>query len=361
MSRLVIAGGGTGGHLFPGLAVAAELERSGVRVSWLGARRGLEATRVPEAGIPIRLLAVSGAVARSRAAQVAAVLQLLPAVFQAAAFLLRNGAAAVLPVGGYASLPGALAAGMLGVPVVLQEQNSVPGLATRFLAPWSVAVACGFEAALAAFPSLPARWTGNPVRPEFFAVPPPPVHPLTVLVLGGSQGSAFLNAAAPDAFGELARSGVTPRIVHQAGLRWANAVEQRYAALGIAATVVPFIEAPADALAGAALVVARAGALTVTELAAARRAALLVPFAASAHNHQVANAAAFAATGAAEVIEERDANPVSLATALRRMLAEPERLLERGRAGARLARPEAARAVADLLLRAAGREAGGGR
>jgi UDP-N-acetylglucosamine--N-acetylmuramyl-(pentapeptide) pyrophosphoryl-undecaprenol N-acetylglucosamine transferase len=361
MSRLVIAGGGTGGHLFPGLAVAAELERAGAHVSWLGARRGLEATRVPEAGIPIRLLAVSGAVARSRAAQAAAVLQLLPAVFQAAAFLLRNGAAAVLPVGGYAALPGALAAGMLGVPVVLQEQNAVPGLATRFLAPWSVAVACGFEAALAAFPSLPARWTGNPVRPEFFAVPPPPVHPLTILVLGGSQGSAFLNAAAPDAFAELARSGVTPRIVHQAGSRWANAVEQRYAGLGVAAAVVPFIEAPADALAGAALVVARAGALTVTELAAACRAALLVPFAASAHNHQVANAVAFAATGAAEVLEERDADPVSLAAALRRMLAEPERLLERGRAGARLARPEAARTVADLLLRAAGREAGGGR
>jgi len=361
MSRLVIAGGGTGGHLFPGLAVAAELERSGAGVSWLGARRGIEAARVPEAGIPIRLLAVSGAAGRSRAAQAGAVLQLVPAVFQAAAFLLRSGAAAVLPVGGYAALPGALAAGMLGIPVVPQEQNSVPGLTTRFLAPWSVTVACGFEATLAAFPSLPARWTGNPVRPEFFAVPAPPLDPLTVLVLGGSQGSAFLNAAAPDAFAELARSGVTPRILHQAGPRWANAVEQRYAALGVAAAVVPFIEAPADALAGAALVVARAGALTVTELAAARRAALLVPFAASAHNHQVANAAAFAATGAAEVLEERDADPVSLAAALQRMLAEPERLLERGRAGARLARPEAARTVADLLLRAAGREAGGGR
>ena len=361
MRSLVIAGGGTGGHLFPGLAVAAELERSGARVSWLGARRGMEARRVPEAGIPIRLLSVSGAVARSRAAQAAAVLQLVPAVFQAASFLLRSGASAVLPVGGYAALPGALAAGALGLPVVLQEQNSVPGLVTRFLAPWSVAVACGFEAALAAFPSLPARFTGNPVRPEFFAVPAPALQPLTVLVLGGSQGSAFLNAAAPEAFARLARSGVRPRIVHQAGQRWSAGVERRYAELSVAATVVPFIEAPAAALADAALVVARAGALTVTELAAARRAALLIPFAASAHDHQLANAGAYAATGAAEVLEERDADPDTIAAALARILGDPQRLVERGRAGAPLARPDAARAVADLLVRAAGDATGGGR
>ncbi|MGD1146506.1 MAG: undecaprenyldiphospho-muramoylpentapeptide beta-N-acetylglucosaminyltransferase [Thermoanaerobaculaceae bacterium] len=359
MSELVIAGGGTGGHLFPGLAVAAELAGSGARVSWLGARRGLEATRVPEAGIPIRLLAVTGAVARSHAAQAAAALQLVPAVLQAAAFLLRGRAAAVLAVGGYASMPGALAAGMLGLPVILQEQNALPGLTTRFLAPWSVAVACGFEAALSTFPSLPARWTGNPVRGEFFAVPSPPLEPLSVLVLGGSQGSAFLNARVPEAFAELSRSGKAPRIVHQAGSSRSYEVEQRYASLGVAAEVVPFLERPADALAASALVVARAGALTVTELAAARRAALLVPFAAAAHGHQLANAAAFASTGAAEILEERDATPDRLAAVLGRLLAAPERLVERGLAGARLARPDAARAVVDLLLRAAGGDAEG--
>ncbi len=359
MSGLVIAGGGTGGHLFPGLAVAAALAGSGARVSWLGARRGLEATRVPEAGIPIRLLAVSGAVARSHAAQAAAALQLAPAVLQAAAFLLRSRAAAVLAVGGYAAMPGALAAGMLGIPVILQEQNALPGLTTRFLAPWSEAVACGFEEALAAFPSLPARWTGNPVRKEFFAVPSPPLDPLSVLVLGGSQGSAFLNAAVPDAFAELFRSGMAPRIVHQAGPRWSHEVQQRYADLGVTAEVVPFLERPADVLAGTALVVARAGALTVAELAAARRAALLVPFAAAAYGHQLANAIAFASTGAAEVLEEPEATPARLAAVLNRLLATPERLVERGLAGARLARPDAADAVAELLLRAASGDAGG--
>jgi UDP-N-acetylglucosamine--N-acetylmuramyl-(pentapeptide) pyrophosphoryl-undecaprenol N-acetylglucosamine transferase len=197
------------------------------------------------------------------------------------------------------------------------------------------------------------------VRKEFFAVPSPPLDPLSVLVLGGSQGSAFLNAAVPDAFAELFRRGMAPRIVHQAGPRWSHEVQQRYADLGVTAEVVPFLERPADVLAGTALVVARAGALTVAELAAARRAALLVPFAAAAYGHQLANAIAFASTGAAEVLEEPEATPARLAAVLNRLLATPERLVERGLAGARLARPDAADAVAELLLRAASGDAGG--
>ena len=357
MTEIVIAGGGTGGHLFPGLAVASELERAGAAVSWLGAQRGMEAVRVQEAGIPIRLLAVSGAVARSRGAQVAAALQLLPAFVQAVAFLMRRRAAAVLAVGGYASVPGALAGGALGLPVVLQEQNASPGAANRLLAPWSVAVACGFAEAVAAFPSLPARWTGNPVRAEFFAVGAPRTTPVSVLVLGGSQGSAFLNAALPDAFAELAGRGVRPRIVHQAGPRWVAGVRERYARLGVAAEVTAFLERPAEAMADAILVIARAGALTIAELAAARRAAVLVPFAAAAHGHQLANARAFAATGGAEVLQEGEATASRLAATLVAMLATPERLLERGLAAGRLASPGAAAAVARLVLE---RTAGGG-
>ncbi|MDD5562093.1 MAG: undecaprenyldiphospho-muramoylpentapeptide beta-N-acetylglucosaminyltransferase [Thermoanaerobaculaceae bacterium] len=354
MTEIVIAGGGTGGHLFPGLAVAAELERAGAGVSWLGAQRGMEAVRVPQAGIPIRLLAVSGAVARSRGEQAAAALQLLPAIVRALAFLARRRAAAVLAVGGYASLPGALAAGALGLPVVLQEQNARPGVANRFLAPWSVAVACGFAEAVAAFPSLPARWTGNPVRPEFFSVPAPRTAPVSVLVTGGSQGSAFLNAALPDAFAELARRGSLPRVVHQAGPRWAAEVRERYAVRGTPAEVVAFLERPAEAMAEAVLVIARAGALTIAELAAARRAALLVPFAAAAHGHQLANARAFAATGGADVLQEHEATTSRIAAALAAMLAAPEALVERGVAAGRLARPDAAAAVARLVLERTG-------
>ncbi len=360
MSALVVAGGGTGGHLFPGLAVARELVQAGARVSWLGARRGLEAERVPQAGLPLHALSVTGAAARSSAAQAAALLRVAPAVLQAASYLLRHQVRAVLAVGGYASAPGALAAALLGIPVVLQEQNAVPGIANRLLAPWCVAIACGFEDALASFPSLPARWTGNPLRPEFFSVPDPPGDPLTVLVMGGSQGSAFLNAALPAAFAALHERGRRPAVIHQAGTRWLADVERRYEQAGVAAEVVPFLERPAEALARAALVVARAGALTVCELAAARRPALLVPFAAAAGGHQLANARAFAATGAAEVLEERAAVPHAVAAALERLLASPERLRERGRAGSRIAPRAAAPVIARIVLEAAG-DTGGGR
>jgi UDP-N-acetylglucosamine--N-acetylmuramyl-(pentapeptide) pyrophosphoryl-undecaprenol N-acetylglucosamine transferase len=356
--EIVIAGGGTGGHLFPGLAVAVELARLGTPLSWLGAGRGLEAARVPGAGIPLRLLAVSGAAARSTTSQLAAAGRVAPATVQAVAHLLRRHAGAVLAVGGYASVPGALAAGVLGIPVVLQEQNAFPGLANRLLAPWSVAIACGFESAVPSFPSLPARWTGNPVREEFFAVPAPPLSPLTVLVVGGSQGSAFLNRLLPETFAKLARTHALPRIVHQTGVRWQADVRERYANLGVPAEVVGFLEQPAQAMATAALVVARAGALTVAELAAARRAALLVPFAASAHGHQLANARAYAATDAAFVLEESAASPQRAAELLARLLADPNGLVQRGRAGARLARPDAARTVARMVLEAAGGNVG---
>ncbi|MFH1175861.1 MAG: undecaprenyldiphospho-muramoylpentapeptide beta-N-acetylglucosaminyltransferase, partial [Acidobacteriota bacterium] len=330
MSHLVIAGGGTGGHLFPGLAVAAELRRAGADVSWLGAERGLERDLAPQAGIHLRTLAVSGAVGRGPAAAVAAALQMLPAILQAAHHLLRHEAAGLLAVGGYAAMPGALAAATLGIPFVIQEQNALPGMTNRLLAPWSVAIACGFARALATFPSLPARWTGNPVREEFFVLPNPPVEPLTLLVLGGSQGSAFLNRVIPEALARLARTHALPRIVHQAGVRWVEEVRDRYAALAVPAQVEGFLVQPAAALAPACLVIARAGALTVSELAAARRAVLLIPFAAAAHGHQLCNAETLAATGAAVVLEERAASPEQVATALAGLLANPARLIERG-------------------------------
>ena len=359
MSAVAIAGGGTGGHLFPGLAVAEELARAGADVSWLGARRGLEATRVPQAGIPLRLLAVTGAAARSKAAQAAALLRVLPATVQAAAYLLRRDVRAVLAVGGYASVPGALAAGMLGLPAVLQEQNAVPGVANRFLAPWCSVIACGFQAALAAFASLPAHWTGNPVRAEFFSVPEPPDQPLTVLVIGGSQGSAFLNATLPAALAEMTPAALRPHVIHQAGPRHEDEVRARYASAGVAAQVLGFIEHPAEAMARAALVVSRAGALTVCELAAARRAALLVPFAAAAGAHQLANARAYVAVGAAELLEETEATPKRVSALLGHLLASPRQLVERGRAGAAMAPPGAARTVARMVLEAAAAAGGG--
>jgi UDP-N-acetylglucosamine--N-acetylmuramyl-(pentapeptide) pyrophosphoryl-undecaprenol N-acetylglucosamine transferase len=334
--------------------VAAELRAAGVGVSWLGARRGLETERVPQAGIELLALRVTGASGKRTADQIGALLRLPPAVLRAALFLLRRQADAVLAVGGYAAVPGALAAAAVGVPLVIQEQNALPGVANRLLAPWATAIACGFAGATASFPSLPARWTGNPVRPEFFTVPAAPAAPLAVLVMGGSQGSAFLNRALPEAFARLAAGGRLPRIVHQSGTRWDAEVRERYRALGIDAEVVGFLEHPDQALARASLVVARAGALTVCELAAARRAALLIPFAAAAHGHQSVNAQALADTGAALVIEEARATADGVAAALEMLLADPARLAEMGARGSALARPSAARDIANLVLQRAG-------
>jgi UDP-N-acetylglucosamine--N-acetylmuramyl-(pentapeptide) pyrophosphoryl-undecaprenol N-acetylglucosamine transferase len=358
VTEVVIAGGGTGGHLFPGLAVAEELRRAGAGVAWLGARRGIESERVPRAGIPLLALPVTGATGRRLFDQLGALLRMPPAVLAAARFLLRRRADAVMSVGGYAAVPGAVAAAALGVPIVIQEQNALPGVANRFLAPWSTAIACGFETALAAFPSLPARWTGNPVRAAIFTVPPLSPGAASVLVLGGSQGSAFLNRALPAAFALLAARAPLPRIVHQAGVRHEAEVRDGYAAAGVPARVVGFIDQPENELAAASLVVARAGALTVCELAAARRPALLVPFAAAAHGHQSLNARALARCGAARVLEESEATPAAVATALAELLADPAGLAEMGARGAALARPNAAREIAALVLQRAGVAAG---
>ncbi len=352
MISVVIAGGGTGGHLFPGLAVAGELVQRGVRVSWIGARRGIEAHRVPAAGIPLRLLPVSGAVGRPRRAAALAAASLLPATAAAARHLLRSEAAAVLSVGGYAALPGALAAGMLGVPLLIQEQNARPGLTHRLLAPWADAIACGFPSAVAAWPSLPARWTGNPVRPEFFAVPKAAPSG-QLLVLGGSQGSAFLNRLLPQSLAALP-PGQRPPVLHQCGPRWVEETRARYDEAGVRAEVVGFLDQPAEALANSALVVARAGALTVCELAAARRFALLIPFAAAAHAHQLRNALALRDAGGAEVLEEADATPTTTAATLARLLATPQALVEGGDRGAVLAPRDAAARIAEAVMAVAG-------
>lgn len=354
MTAVAITGGGTGGHFFPGLAVATELGRHGSDVSWIGARRGLEASRLPATGIPTRLLPVTGAVGRAIPAQLGAAVRLVPACAIAAAWLLRHDVSAVLSVGGYAALPGSLAACALGVPLVIQEQNSRPGLTNRLLSPWASAIACGFPSAPAAFPSLPAVFTGNPVRADFFTCSLPPSSPPTVLVTGGSQGAAVLNRRVPEALARVVRDGARLRVVHQSGPHWETEVRERYASLGLEAEVVSFLEKPWLAFAEATLLIARAGALTVSEIAASSRFALLVPFGAAAHGHQLANALALAATGGAEVLEEPAATATAVADAVTRLLGNPDELMTRGQRARSLARADAAVSVASLLLQKAG-------
>jgi UDP-N-acetylglucosamine--N-acetylmuramyl-(pentapeptide) pyrophosphoryl-undecaprenol N-acetylglucosamine transferase len=354
-ARVVIAGGGTGGHIFPGLAVASELQGLGIDCHWLGAKRGLEAELVGKRGIPTTLVDIEGIRGRSPIAALRAATSLPRAVAATFTSILRLQPSVVLGVGGYASGAGLLAAGLLGVPAVLQEQNSVPGWTNTALAPWADLICCGFEDAISHFPSLPTEWTGNPVREEFFAIPDVEPHdPPHLLVLGGSQGSLFLNRTVPRALALLKENGLEPVIHHQTGARWAEVVGTSYQDLGVAAEVVAFLSEPWQALVAADLVVARSGALTVSELAAAGRGGLLVPFAGAAGNHQEYNARSLERAGGAMVLTEVEASPQRVAKELHDLLTDAERLRKLGRATRTMARRNAAKRIAERLLSVGG-------
>ncbi|MCP4896812.1 MAG: undecaprenyldiphospho-muramoylpentapeptide beta-N-acetylglucosaminyltransferase [bacterium] len=352
MNRLVvIAGGGTGGHIFPGLAVAEALSAVEVDVHWLGVRRGLEAELVAQHGIPISLVDLEGIHGRSSAA-VLRVAGQLPAAASAALSLLANKRPfAVLGVGGYASAAGVAAAGMLGIPWVLQEQNSIPGWTNRSLAPWADSICCGFEDALGYFQSLPSEWTGNPVRPDFFSIEDLVPHdPPRLLVLGGSQGSLFLNQTVPRALALMRSIGTTLEVRHQAGPRWADVVQTSYQDLALEASVCPFLDEPWQSLSNADVVIARAGALTVSELAAAGRPSLLIPFGAAAANHQEFNARSMQRAGGSLVITEAEAAPDHVAAELDDLLRNSDRLITMARNARSVAREGAATRIAAKIL-----------
>ena len=356
MSRaVVVTGGGTGGHIFPGLAVVRELQAIGADAHWLGARRGLEAELVAQRGVPLTLMDLEGFHGRGPAAAVRAIGLMPQAVVGAMRMMLKLEPTAVLGVGGYASGAGITAAGLLGIPFVLQEQNSVPGLTNTFLAPWSALVCCGFIDAVDAFPSLPAEWTGNPVRRAFFEVPQVEPHdPPRLLILGGSQGSLFLNRTLPRAVSLLHQRGLAPQVRHQAGVRWAEVVRTSYLDLALEAEVTAFLSEPWSALAKADLVVARSGALTVSELAAAGRGGLLIPFGAAAGGHQLFNAESLARAGGAVVLTENRATPEMVADVLEGLLQFPETLKAMGSCARQVAKPDAARNIARRILAVGG-------
>lgn len=354
--RILIAGGGTGGHIFPGLAVAAYLLENDVEVHWLGAKRGMESELVSRTGIEISLVDVEGMHARGPAAALRAMAQLPPAIASAWKLLLQWKPEAVLGVGGYASASGIMAAGLLGIPWVLQEQNSVPGWTNQVFSPWADAICCGFRDALDYFPSRPAIWTGNPVRKEFFEVGEvQPSDPPRVLILGGSQGSLFLNRSLPRVLSHLSESGLRVQVVHQTGSRWHEVVRTAYQDVEIEVQLETFLPEPWKALRDADLVIARSGALTISELAAAGRGAILVPFAAAAGNHQEFNARSLEKAGAAVVLREAEAGTENFLQCLRELLGDPRRLQEMGHAARQMALPDAATRIGRILLSLGGR------
>lgn len=350
---VLIMAGGTGGHIFPGIAVGAELRARGVPVVWLGGRVGLEQRLVPAAGFPLRTLGFGGVRGKGLVTRMLALPRLLGAWLAARRLLRQLRPRSVLALGGYASAPGGLAARSLRLPLVVHEQNRVPGMTNRLLARHATRLLSGFADA---FPTGRAEWVGNPVRESIAALPEPALRlagrsgPLRVLVLGGSQGAQSLNGRLPAVFG---RYGEALEVHHQCGAAHVEATRAAYAASGVRARVEPFIDDMAAAYAWADLAVCRAGALTIAELCAAGVPAILVPFPHAVDDHQTRNAEAMVAVGAAECVAEGEDFAERLDRAFGPLIAARERAVAMAAAARTLARPDAARRIADICLEVA--------
>jgi len=348
---VLIAAGGTGGHLYPGIAVADELRRRdpGGRVVFAGTPRGLESRIVPRAGYPLELLPIRPLNGVGLARALAGLLVLPFGLLRATLLLLRLRPVAVLGVGGYAGGPVTLVAALLGVRTVILEPNAKPGFTNRVLRPFVKSAACAWEEVLA-FYGAKGVLTGNPVRGGFAALPRKPPGPVTsLLVFGGSQGSRVLNEAMVAALPHLPGADRL-RLVHQAGPAMHEAVAAAYAQAGREAEVTAYLDDMERRFAEADLVVSRSGATTCAELQAAGRAAVLVPFAQAADDHQRTNARAMEARGAAIVVEEKDLSGESLAGAILSLLEDKVLLGKTGAAARAMSRPDAAARVADLLM-----------
>lgn len=354
MATILIAAGGTGGHLFPGIAVADELRRRDpqTRVVFVGTPKGLESRLVPRAGYELALLPILPLNNVGLARMLRGLLALPWALVKAAALVLRLRPAAVLGVGGYAGGPVVLVAALLGRRTVILEPNAKPGFTNRVLRPFVRAAAVTYPETTAALGGKGVV-TGNPVRGGFARLPRKPhAPPFTLLVFGGSQGSRVLNAAMVEALPHLPGADRLA-VVHQTGTAAREEIARAYSDRTRPAEVVEFLDDMEERFARADLVVCRSGATTCAELAVAGKAAVLVPFARAADDHQRGNARAMEAAGAAVMVEEKDLTGERLAAAIREALETPGRLERMEEAARKLGRPDAAARVADLLTGAA--------
>lgn len=356
-TSLAVMAGGTGGHVFPALAVAKLLREQGMDVFWIGTKRGMEARLVPENGIPIEWISIEGLRGKGVRQVVAAPWKLLVALREAAGILHRRRPNLVLGMGGFASGPGGIMARMLGMPLVIQEQNRVPGLTNQWLSRIAARV---FEAFPGSFPDgRGAITSGNPVRPEIVALPAPAERLVgrrgrrRLLIVGGSLGAKVLNETVAGAVATLPGE-LRPQILHQAGELTLEAARIAYADAGVEAQVTPFIADMADAYSWADLVVCRAGALTVSELAAAGVASVLVPYPFAVDDHQTGNARYLADVGAARLMPQTALTAVSLGAVLAELLGDPERLIGMAKAARGRAEPEAAQRIAKACWEVSG-------
>jgi UDP-N-acetylglucosamine--N-acetylmuramyl-(pentapeptide) pyrophosphoryl-undecaprenol N-acetylglucosamine transferase len=353
---ILIVAGGTGGHVFPALAVAQALRDRSVPVVWLGTAAGLEARVVPAAGIRLETLPVKGLRGNGWRGWLQAPFMLLAAVRQALGVIYQTNPVAVLGMGGYVTGPGALAARLSGRALVIHEQNAIPGLTNRLVARIAQRVLTGLDAQLGQ--AKRREWTGNPIRAEIAALPAPGhrdasrTGPVRLLVIGGSLGARRLNQVVPAALAELPQA-TRPVVWHQAGERTLETAQSAYQQAGVDADIDAFITDMAAAYAWCDLVVCRAGALTVSELAAAGVPAVFVPLPHAVDDHQTRNAEFLTAVDAARLIPESTLTPATLATTLHDLLGEPSRLTAMARAARAQGRPNAAERVADVCMEVA--------
>ena len=341
-TALVMAGG-TGGHIFPGLAVAQALREQGWNVHWLGAPGSMEERLVPPQGFPLETIDFSGVRGKGMLTLALLPLRLLKAFAQAWAVVRRVRPDVVIGLGGYISFPGGMMATLAGKPLILHEQNSVAGMANKVLANVASRVFCAFPNALPG-----AQWVGNPLRQAFLQQPPPAERfagrsgPLRILVVGGSLGAKALNDTVPQALA-LIPPEQRPQVRHQSGAKQMQALQASYAAAGVQAELTPFIDDTASAYAQADLVICRARASTVTELAAVGAAAIYVPFPHAVDDHQTTNARFVVDAGGGWVVQQTALSPEKLAHMIQNM--QRSTLLETAQKAKMMQKTEATAAV----------------
>jgi UDP-N-acetylglucosamine--N-acetylmuramyl-(pentapeptide) pyrophosphoryl-undecaprenol N-acetylglucosamine transferase len=358
--RMLIAGGGTGGHLFPGLALAEEVKTRHPRneVLFVGTPRGLENRIVPRNGFPLELIDVGPLKGQGKLGTLRGLGRIPRALWQSRRILRRFDPDVVVGVGGYASGPVVMAAWMMRIPTAVQEQNALPGFTNRTLGHFARACFIAFDEARAGFPPARTHLLGNPIRRAFLDNY---LHSkelsgqrLSVLVTGGSQGAHVLNLRVAEAIERLAPAfGQRLSVLHQTGEKDLPEISRRYHALagtGLTARAAAFIDDMAGAYAQADLLVCRAGATTIAELTVCKKPAILVPFPFAADDHQTVNARSLVSNGAALLLPERDLTGEKLAGELRGLLEDRERLRRMARQSGLLGRPEAAREIAEVCV-----------
>jgi UDP-N-acetylglucosamine--N-acetylmuramyl-(pentapeptide) pyrophosphoryl-undecaprenol N-acetylglucosamine transferase len=352
MSHLMVVAAGTGGHVMPGLAVADALRGRGWTVSWLGTRAGMERSLVEPQGIAFDAIDFSSLRGKGVGTLLFGGFRLLRAIWQSRSVIRDRRPAVVFSTGGYTAVPAGLAASMQSVPLALLNADAAPLLSTRLLRSLASAVFCGFDGAAAQLVDDRGLVTGNPVRADIAALPPPAQRftgrtgPLRLLVIGGSLGSQVLNETVPGALG-LLTDGERPTVLHQCGGANTRSTQSAYQRAGVAADVTPFIDDMARRYRDADVVICRAGAVTVTELAAAGVASVLVPLVVSTTSHQRSNAEFMASQGAAIHLPQAELAAEALAAVLRGL--SRDRLLEMAIRARAIGRPEATRVVADAI------------